>query len=79
MYHLDSMTRISPRQNPDNAGTSCHIIPWTLTSLCKCTHTESGHWDPENGYDAPAQLEEARAVIAPFPNDLVHVPQDKDR
>ena len=78
MYHLDSMTRISPSQNPDNAGTSCHIIPWTLTSCCKCTHTESGHWDP-GPHDAPAQLEEARAVIALFPSDLVPMPQDKDR
>ena len=37
-----SMTRISPNQHPDSAGTSCLIILWTLISLCKCTPRTSG-------------------------------------
>ena len=37
--------------------------------LCKYTLTEIRHWDPET-HNAPVQLEEARAVIGPFPDDL---------
>ena len=33
----NSTTRISPGQHPDNAGTSCLIILWTLSILCKGT------------------------------------------
>ena len=43
-----STTKISPSQHPDNAGTSCLIILWTLISLCKCTPRSSGYfslWD----------------------------------
>ena len=48
-----SMTRISPGQHPDSAGTSCLIILWTLTSLRKCTLRSSGYSPFEILYGRP--------------------------
>ena len=42
----DSLTRIFPGQHPDNAETSCLIIPWTLISFRKCILAESRQRDP---------------------------------
>ena len=42
----DSLTRIFPGQHPDNAETSCLIIPWTLISFRKCILSESRQRDP---------------------------------
>ena len=42
----DSLTRIFPGQHPDNAETSCLIIPWTLISLRKCMLAESRQREP---------------------------------
>ena len=42
----DSLTRIFPGQHPDNAETSCLIVPWALISFCKCILAESRQRDP---------------------------------
>ena len=48
-----SMTRISPGQHPDNAGTRCLIILWTLISLCKHTLRSSSYSPFEILYGRP--------------------------
>ena len=42
----DSLTTIFAGQHPDNAETSCLIVPWALISFCICILAESRQRDP---------------------------------
>ena len=76
-----STTRISPGQHPDNAGTSCLIILWTLSILCKGTLRSSvyspfdilygshpqwwSHWRPPKPQGRPPTTSWAGDVLTP--------------
>ena len=69
-----SMTRISPGQHPDSAGTSCLIILWTLTSLHKYTLSFSGYSPFEILYGRPPPMIQRKAQGRPpttsWPGDV---------
>ena len=62
----------------DYIRTSCLVIPWTLISFCKCTMTESGHWDP-GPHNALSSRKKLELVFALLPVTQVPMTQDEDR
>ena len=66
----DSLTRIFPGQHPDNAETSCRIVPWALISFCKCILAESRQRDPRAPW-RPYSLKKPERSSPLFPWDRV--------